>query len=82
MADHYSPYKSIHYLRLTDTIFSEELLNKYNGRKLKNMVCGYLGKMARKDLIQAAYCSVGDYAYFEGYYLREKGLEIIKELNK
>lgn len=73
-------YNSIHYLKLIDTIFSQELITKYSGRKIKNMTCGYLGRMARKDLISAAYGRIKNYAYFEGYYLREKGLENLKQL--
>jgi len=46
---------SVHYLKLVEIIFDKEIIDKYKGSKIKNMVCGYLGKMARKDYIQAAY---------------------------
>ena len=79
MADKGSPYKPIHYLRLINTIFSEEIINRYRPLKVQRMACTYLGRMARKDLISAAYGAVKNYAYFEGYYLRGKGLNLIKD---
>ena len=75
-----SLYNPIHYISLIDTIFSEDIIKTYRLHKIYKMACGYLGKMARKDYIQAAYNSVGSYAYFEGYYLTKKGVEIIKNL--
>lgn len=76
-----STYNSIHYSKLVDSIFSEEIIKRYNSLKLQKMTCTYLGKMARKDLIQAEYKTVGNYVYFEGYYLRENGIKILNNLN-
>jgi hypothetical protein len=80
MADKGSPYKSIHYLRLIDTIFSEEIIKRYRFLKVQRMACTYLGRMARKDLIQAEYNRVDNYAYFEGYYISNEGIKIIRKL--
>ncbi len=77
MADKGSPSKSIHYLRLIDTIFSEEIIKRYRFLKVQRMACTYLGRMARKDLIQAHYNCVGSYSYFEGYYISNVGIKII-----
>lgn len=73
-----SIYDPVHYSLLIETIFIGEVINRYSLHKINKMACGYLGKMARKDYIQAAYNCVGNYAYFEGYYLTKNGLEIIK----
>lgn len=80
MADKGSPYIPIHYLLLIDTIFSEEIIKRYRFLKVQRMACTYLGRMARKDLIHAAYNTVGNYAYFEGYYISNIGIEIIRKL--
>lgn len=80
MEDKGSPYKPIHYLSLIETIFSEEIIKRYRPIKVQRMACAYLGRMARKDYIQASYNCVGNYSYFEGYYLRQKGIDILKNI--
>jgi len=80
MEDSRNPYKAIHYLRLVDTIFTEEIQNKYKGSKITKMVCSYLGKMSRKDYINAAYeVTDAGYAFFLGYYLRDNGMKLLKK---
>lgn len=73
-------YNNIHYLKLIDAIFSEEIIKQYRFLKVQRMACTYLGRMGQKDLIHAAYTSNDNHSFFEGYYLRTKGIEILKQL--
>lgn len=80
---------SIHYYLLRDVIYDEETIKKYsNARRNKvvidNMVCVYMGKLARKDLVQAEYKTNkhqkgNRYSYFVGYYIRPDGIKLLKE---
>jgi hypothetical protein len=74
-----SPYNSIHYLQLINTIFSEDIIKRYRFLKVQRMACAYLGKMARKDLIRPEYNHANAYSCFVGYCLRNSGIEIIKK---
>lgn len=78
-------YNSIHYIKLTPIIFSQDIIDKYRsarGRKnvIDGMVCKYMGKLCSKDYVGAHYEHIkGGNSYFVGYYIREKGIEILKE---
>jgi hypothetical protein len=77
-------YDSIHYIKLTPIIFSQDIIDKYRssrGRKcvIDGMVCKYMGKLCRKDYAAAHYECVNNYSYFVGYYICEKGIELLKE---
>lgn len=80
---------SIHYYQLRSVIYDEETIKKYsNARRNKvvidYMVCVYMGKLARKDLVQAEYKTNkhqngNGYSYFVGYYIRPDGIKLLKK---
>lgn len=80
---------SIHYYRLRDVIYDEETIKKYSHARrnkvvIDYMVCVYMGKLARKDLVQAEYKTNkhqngNRYSYFVGYYIRPDGIKLLKE---
>lgn len=65
--------RPVHYSCLIPVIYSEETLRMYRPRKLSQMACSYLGKMAHKDYIHKIY--EGD--SFVGYKLRPLGRKLI-----
>jgi len=80
---------SIHYLPLRDVIYDQETIKKYSHSRrnklvIDYMVCVYIGKLARKDLVQAEYKTNKHqkgtgYSYFVGYYIRPDGIKLLKE---
>jgi len=83
--------KTIHYLLLRDVIFDQETVKKYSfARRTKSvidhMVCGYMGKLCSKGFCDAEYQTINHrsskgYIYFVGYYIRPKGVELLKQKN-
>jgi hypothetical protein len=78
--------KSVHYAELTSVIYSSDVISKYSHHRNKRtiidgMTCRYLGKLARKDLIQAQYNCIEktNISYFVGYYLRPNGIKLLKD---
>ena len=44
------------------------------------MVCRYMGKLCRKDFCAAEYKHIPKgISYFVGYYIRKKGMDLLKE---
>lgn len=72
---------SVHYIELTDIVFSESIKKKYRIHgKIDRMVCLYMGKLSRKDYVDAEYRTWSNGAtYFVGYYIRPKGEKLLRE---
>ena len=76
---------SVHYATLEPIIYSEEIRTQYRksrGKKLviEGMVCRYMGKLCRKDFCAAEYKHIPKgISYFVGYYIRKKGMDLLKE---
>ena len=72
-----------HYYLLRKIIFDEETVKKYNHARrhkivIDTMVCGYMGKLCRKNLCLVCY----EYGTFSGYRITQKGIDLLKEKNK
>lgn len=73
-------FQSIHYLELQKIIYSDEVIKKNRSwGKIDRITCLYLGRLSRKDYISAEYKTVGNCAYFVGYYIRENGIKFLKD---
>lgn len=69
----------VHYSKLIDTIFNEDVIKKYKLSKLNKMATSYLGKMCNKNLICSGYDVVNNYAYYVGHSLLPDGLSIVNK---
>ena len=77
----YRTDRSIHTNILVYYIFSKETIKEYGLAKAMRLSVLYLGRMAKKDYVQSEYKRIGGYTYFNGYYLRPKGIDVLKSIN-
>ena len=75
---------SVHYYLLRNVIYSDDIIIKYSHARrnkvvIDYMVCVYMGKLARKDLVQAEYRNSSGHSYFVGYYITHDGIKLLKE---
>lgn len=75
---------SIHYYPLRDVIYDEETIKKYSYARrnkvvIDYMVCVYMGKLARKDLVRAEYKRSNNSSSFVGYRIMPDGIKLLKE---